>query len=99
MSLRLSRTEPLGAATILAGAILPTIYFAWRYLFPFPASAKSPQKDYSLSSLPLDSRHWEIFPEDFYGQGEYVELPHGRVKFWILGPDEGKKVGACQSTG
>ena len=27
-------------------------------------------------------------------EGAYAQLPHGRVRYWLIGPEDGKKVGA-----
>ncbi|KAJ1304645.1 hypothetical protein OPQ81_005786 [Rhizoctonia solani] len=34
----------------------------------------------------------EIYPPDIYGNGYTVELTKGKVKYWLLGPDDGKRV-------
>jgi hypothetical protein len=34
----------------------------------------------------------EIYPADLYGPGHSVELTKGRVKYWLIGPEEGKRV-------
>ncbi|KAG8690906.1 hypothetical protein FRC11_008205 [Ceratobasidium sp. 423] len=34
----------------------------------------------------------EIYPADIYGPGHTVELTKGQVKYWLLGPEEGKRV-------
>ncbi|CAE6503852.1 unnamed protein product [Rhizoctonia solani] len=34
----------------------------------------------------------EIYPPDIYGTGHTVELTKGEVKYWLLGPEEGKRV-------
>ena len=41
---------------------------------------------------PLQERAHEIYPEDIHGEGLYVNLPYGRVRYWLLGPVDGKKV-------
>jgi len=59
---------------------------------------KTPQKmkiHKGLASVPfgpLQERAHEIYPEDMHGEGFYVNLPHGRVRYWLLGPTDGKKV-------
>ncbi|ELU42630.1 alpha/beta hydrolase family domain-containing protein [Rhizoctonia solani AG-1 IA] len=34
----------------------------------------------------------KLYPADIYGPGDTVELTKGEVKYWIYGPEEGKKV-------
>ncbi|KAF7296721.1 Hydrolase-4 domain-containing protein [Mycena chlorophos] len=48
--------------------------------------------DRGLDSLPPNSRVREIYPENWLEGGGYVTLPLGRVKYWIVGPENGKKV-------
>ncbi|KAJ7732759.1 Alpha/Beta hydrolase protein [Mycena maculata] len=45
-----------------------------------------------LASLPPESRAREIYPEDWVGEGRYAEFPMGRTRYWLAGPDTGKKV-------
>ncbi|KAJ7438795.1 Alpha/Beta hydrolase protein [Mycena galericulata] len=45
-----------------------------------------------LASLPPDSRAREIYPEDWAGEGAYAEFPMGRTRYWLAGPESGKKV-------
>lgn len=63
---------------------LPTLYIILRLLTAFPVPP-GPVKVYpSLASLPLDSRSWKIYPEDFYEGGNYVDFPYGRVRLFVL---------------
>ena len=53
--------------------------------FPNPNSVTmgdigGPVSIHSLSNLPKEGRSWEIYPEDYYGGGEYVRFPQGRVR-------------------
>ncbi|KAF8209214.1 Alpha/Beta hydrolase protein [Mycena galopus ATCC 62051] len=48
--------------------------------------------DPGLASLPLNSRARVIYPEDFMEGGAYVQLPMGRVRYWLIGPPSGKKI-------
>ncbi|KAJ7458240.1 Alpha/Beta hydrolase protein [Mycena latifolia] len=45
-----------------------------------------------LGSLPLDSRAREIYPADWAGEGRYAEFPLGRTRYWLAGPEAGKKI-------
>ncbi|KAI0374220.1 alpha/beta-hydrolase [Pilatotrama ljubarskyi] len=53
--------------------------------FPIPV-------DPSMEALPATSRIRQIFPEDLFPNGSYAPLPYGRVRYWILGPEDGPKV-------
>ncbi|KAJ7238124.1 Alpha/Beta hydrolase protein [Mycena haematopus] len=48
--------------------------------------------DPGFASLPLNSRARVIYPEDFMEGGAYVQLPMGRVRYWLIGPQSGKKI-------
>ncbi|KAI9063015.1 alpha/beta-hydrolase [Trametes sanguinea] len=45
-----------------------------------------------MEALPAASRIRQIYPEDLFPNGNYAQLPYGRVRYWILGPEEGTKV-------
>ncbi|GBE78277.1 alpha/beta-hydrolase [Sparassis latifolia] len=47
---------------------------------------------HSMEALPASSRIRSIYPEDIFPNGSYVQLPYGRVRFWLLGPDNGPRV-------
>ena len=59
---------------------------------------KAPRKmkiSKGLANVPLGAlqeRVHEIYPDNMHGEGQYVTLPYGRVKYWLVGPAEGKKV-------
>ncbi|KAI0778134.1 alpha/beta-hydrolase [Trametes elegans] len=53
--------------------------------FPFPV-------DHSMEVLPPTSRLRQIYPEDLFPNGSYAQLPHGRVRYWVFGPENGVKV-------
>lgn len=88
-------SQPIQKAVVtvsLAGLTLTVAYLA-TYLLPSGApkfrilpslidARESPEKKQALS----------IYPEDFYDGGRYLYLPLGRVRYWIVGPDGGKKV-------
>ncbi|KAI0662774.1 alpha/beta-hydrolase [Cubamyces menziesii] len=53
----------------------------------FPVSV-----DHSMERLPAKSRIRQRYPEGFLPNGDYAPLPYGRVRYWILGPEDGTKV-------
>ncbi|KAI0724500.1 alpha/beta-hydrolase [Cerioporus squamosus] len=48
--------------------------------------------DRSMEALPPDSPIRQIYPADLFPGGSYAPLLHGRVRYWILGPEDGTKV-------
>ncbi|KAH9835600.1 alpha/beta-hydrolase [Rhodofomes roseus] len=52
---------------------------------PFPVH-------HSIAALPPDSRIRQIYPDDLFPNGGYVQLPYGRTRYWLLGPEDGVKV-------
>ncbi|KAI0825183.1 alpha/beta-hydrolase [Trametes gibbosa] len=48
--------------------------------------------DPSMEALPVNSRIRQIYREDLFPNGNYAQLPHGRTRYWILGPEDGIKV-------
>jgi hypothetical protein len=84
---------PIAVATTTGVLGLSGVYLLWKHLFSFPSDPKKILPDPSLASLPPDSRHWRIYPEDFYGKGgAYATFPQGRVRYWLIGPEDGRKV-------
>jgi len=45
-----------------------------------------------LASLPSGSRAREVYSEDWIEGGSYVQLPMGKVRYWLVGPKSGKKI-------
>ncbi|KAF9002318.1 Alpha/Beta hydrolase protein [Cyathus striatus] len=81
----MSSTLPLISLSLLL-VLLPPLY---------KLSTTSSEPLYvhpGLSSLPRTSKSWEVYPEDFYEGGSYVRLPWGRVRYWVLGPEDGRKI-------
>lgn len=77
----------LATSTALVTLVSSVLYAALRL--------PSPPKDHhehSLATLDKNSRHWAVYPEDFYPGGAYVDLPAGRTRYWLFGPEQGKRV-------
>ncbi|KAI0732346.1 alpha/beta-hydrolase [Fomitopsis betulina] len=49
---------------------------------PFPVH-------HSIAALPPDGRIRQIYPEGFFPNGGYLQLPYGRTRYWLLGPEDG----------
>jgi hypothetical protein len=84
--------SPLALASIAGGVVaLAAGYSALR----LPAPPRHVDHKRSLSArshLSSHSSHWDIYPEDFYPGGAYVNLPAGRTRYWLFGPEDGKRV-------
>jgi pimeloyl-ACP methyl ester carboxylesterase len=46
----------------------------------------------SLASLGPETKTKDIYPDDYYPGGSYVSLPFGNVRYWLFGPEAGKKI-------
>ncbi|KAJ7784958.1 Alpha/Beta hydrolase protein [Mycena maculata] len=57
-----------------------------------PRGIASPALDPGLGSIPSNSRAREVYSEDWVEGGAYVQLPLGRVRYWLVGPKSGKKI-------
>ncbi|KAH9944428.1 alpha/beta-hydrolase [Epithele typhae] len=53
--------------------------------FPVPV-------DHSMEALPMDCRLRQMYPDDLFPNGAYAALPYGRVRYWLMGPQDGIKV-------
>ncbi|TCD65971.1 hypothetical protein EIP91_001963 [Steccherinum ochraceum] len=78
-----------GTLTLL---LVPAITFIIYFLTVFPHHPASLVIQPSLSSLSKDSRSWEIYAEDFFQGGAYVTFPYGRVRYWLMGPEDGPRI-------
>lgn len=58
----------------------------------FPRPQESLHIYPSLASVPRSNRVWEIYNEDYFPGGGYAVLPYGRVRYWLMGPEDGEKV-------
>ncbi|KAI0650361.1 alpha/beta-hydrolase [Trametes meyenii] len=58
----------------------------------FPHSPDTLYVHPSLATLPKTSPTWSIYPENFYDGGEYAKFPYGNVRYWLIGPEDGKRV-------
>ncbi|KIY67532.1 alpha/beta-hydrolase [Cylindrobasidium torrendii FP15055 ss-10] len=72
--------------------IVPPLLLTVYLLVAFPTPPDALIVHPSLSSLPKHCKSWDIYPEDFYPGGDYVDFPHGRVRYWTMGPQTGQKI-------
>ncbi|EGN94947.1 hypothetical protein SERLA73DRAFT_187220 [Serpula lacrymans var. lacrymans S7.3] len=72
--------------------ILPPLFLTAYFFAGFPYPPDAPPIHPSLSSLPPSARSWSLYPEDFYEGGAYATFPYGRVRYWLIGPENGRKV-------
>ncbi|KDR84352.1 hypothetical protein GALMADRAFT_55533 [Galerina marginata CBS 339.88] len=84
-------TSPYQCLT-LSLLILPPLLLTTYFMAAFPNPPPPVFIHPSLASLPATSKSWSIYPEDFYTGGGYATFPNGKVRYWLLGPEKGKKV-------
>ncbi|KAI0941145.1 hypothetical protein AcV7_002788 [Taiwanofungus camphoratus] len=71
---------------------LPLAVLLAYVLTAFPPASSPLHIHPSLAALPPHSPSWHIYPEHFFPGGAYVELPHGTVRYWLVGPHNGTRV-------
>ncbi|KAH9482114.1 hypothetical protein JR316_0004209 [Psilocybe cubensis] len=76
----------------LALLMLPPLLLTTYFMAAFPSPPAPISVHPSLASLPSTSKSWSIYPEDFYTGGGYAVFPTGKVRYWLLGPEKGKKI-------
>ncbi|TFK29036.1 alpha/beta-hydrolase [Coprinopsis marcescibilis] len=86
-----SRQTPFQCFT-LALLVIPPLLLTAYFLAAFPKPPGPIHVHSSLASLPKTAMSWSIYPEDLYPGGAYAELPFGRVRYWQLGPESGRKI-------
>ncbi|KAI0321963.1 alpha/beta-hydrolase [Amylostereum chailletii] len=84
-------TNPFQCLT-LSLLVLPPLLLTMYFFSQFPYAPELAVIHSGLSSLPPDNMAWTIYPEDFFPGGAYVTLPYGTVRYWLLGPERGKKI-------
>lgn len=72
--------------------VFPAVVLALYFVTAFPHTPDTLVIHPSLATLPKHCRSWQIYPEQIYGNGAYVSFPYGRVRYWLLGPEDGIKV-------
>ncbi|KIK96094.1 hypothetical protein PAXRUDRAFT_826326 [Paxillus rubicundulus Ve08.2h10] len=77
---------------VLSLLVLPPLFLTAYIITGFPYPPSPPVIHTSLSSLPSSCFSWSVYPEDYYDGGAYVTLPHGRTRYWVIGPENGQKV-------
>ncbi|KIJ69727.1 hypothetical protein HYDPIDRAFT_164024 [Hydnomerulius pinastri MD-312] len=77
---------------VLSLLVLPPLFLTAYLITSFPHPPSPPVIHSSLSSLPSSCSSWSVYPEDYYDGGAYATLPHGQVRYWLIGPENGRKV-------
>ncbi|KAG2132200.1 Alpha/Beta hydrolase protein [Suillus cothurnatus] len=72
--------------------VLPPLLFTVYLLASFPRPPTVPIIHTSLAYLPSSSPSWNVYPEDLYSGGAYANLPLGRVRYWLIGPEDGRRI-------
>ncbi|KAH0840377.1 Alpha/Beta hydrolase protein [Lanmaoa asiatica] len=84
-------TSPVRQLVLLFLA-LPPLFLSVYILAGFPYPPNPPVIHTSLANLPPSCASWSIYPEDYYQGGSYVVFPHGRTRYWLIGPKDGPRV-------
>ncbi|KZT06563.1 alpha/beta-hydrolase [Laetiporus sulphureus 93-53] len=71
---------------------LPAAVFLAVVVTAFPNAPATRTLHPSLASLPPDSSAREIYPVDYWEGGAYVSLPMGKVRYWLIGPEDGERI-------
>ncbi|KAJ7210289.1 Alpha/Beta hydrolase protein [Mycena rebaudengoi] len=80
--------------------LFPPLLLASYYLLATPRTTPKASEsrvlplpaDPGLASLPSESHAREVYPEDWIEGGAYLQLPLGRLRYWLVGPSDGKKI-------
>ncbi|KAI0832810.1 alpha/beta-hydrolase [Trametes gibbosa] len=72
--------------------VCPAVVILAYFLTVFPHSPDSLYINPSLAILPKSSPAWSIYPDSFYEGGAYAKFPYGTVRYWLIGPEDGKRV-------
>ncbi|KAF8165947.1 Alpha/Beta hydrolase protein [Crassisporium funariophilum] len=84
-------TSPYQCLT-LSLLILPPLLLTTYFMAAFPHPPEPVYVHQSLASLPPTAKSWSIYPEEYYPGGGYATFPNGKVRYWLLGPEKGKKI-------
>ncbi|KAI9452914.1 Alpha/Beta hydrolase protein [Boletus coccyginus] len=77
---------------VLSLVALSPLILAVYILAGFPSPPGPPVAHPSLPALPPSCASWSVYPDDYYQGGFYVLLPHGRTRYWLIGPNHGPRV-------
>ncbi|KAI0326699.1 alpha/beta-hydrolase [Cubamyces sp. BRFM 1775] len=72
--------------------VCPAVVILSYFFTVFPHTPESLYIHPSLATLPKTSQSRVIYPDNFYDGGAYVKLPYGTVRYWLIGPEHGKRV-------
>ncbi|KAG2055092.1 alpha/beta-hydrolase [Suillus hirtellus] len=72
--------------------VIPPLFLTVYLLANFPRPPTLPIIHTSLAHLPSSSPSWKVYPEDLYSGGSYANLPLGRVRYWLIGPEDGQRI-------
>ncbi|KAG1811629.1 Alpha/Beta hydrolase protein [Suillus variegatus] len=72
--------------------VIPPLFLTVYLLANFPRPPTLPIIHTSLAHLPSSSPSWKVYPEDLYSGGAYANLPLGRVRYWLIGPEDGQRI-------
>ncbi|KAI0254868.1 alpha/beta-hydrolase [Lactifluus subvellereus] len=77
----------------LSFILIPSLILLLSYFYAqFPHAPQCYSVHPSLASLGPETKAQDIYPENYYPGGAYVSLPFGKVRYWLFGPETGKKI-------
>ncbi|KAI0741855.1 alpha/beta-hydrolase [Daedaleopsis nitida] len=82
-------TSPTIQCSLLAA---PAVLVLASRLIAYTPAPHAPRIHSSLATLPKSSRSWSLYPDTYYEGGAYARLPYGSVRYWLIGPEGGKRV-------
>ncbi|KAI0682612.1 alpha/beta-hydrolase [Earliella scabrosa] len=72
--------------------VCPAVVILAYFFTVFPHTPDSLYVHPSLATLPKSAPSWKHYPDNFYDGGAYVKFPHGAVRHWLIGPENGRRV-------
>ncbi|TFK79834.1 alpha/beta-hydrolase [Polyporus arcularius HHB13444] len=72
--------------------VCPAVVILAYFFTVFPHSPDSLYIHPSLATLPKSAPSWSLYPDNYYPGGAYAKFPNGAVRYWLIGPEHGKRV-------
>lgn len=86
---------PVPSKGLSLALFVPTAAYLLHRLTTLPRPKNHIEVSPGLASVPagtLKTRIDELYPENLLGEALYADLPYGKTKFTLLGPEDGRKV-------
>ena len=86
---------PVPSRALSIALFVPAAAYLLHRLTTLPRPKNHIKVSPGLASVPagtLKTRIDELYPENLLGEAFYADLPYGKTKFTLLGPEDGRKV-------